>query len=67
MKNVKPISLALTMLICFATFAQEKTIRGIVSDENRLPLPGANITKLNSKKSAVTDFDGKYSIQAQIF
>jgi Ca-activated chloride channel family protein len=65
MKNVKPISLALTMLICFATFAQEKTIRGIVSDENRLPLPGANITKLNSKKSAVTDFDGKYSIQAQ--
>lgn len=65
MKNVKLISLALSMLICFVTFAQEKTITGIVSDENRLPLPGANITNTNSQKTAVTDFNGQYSIQAQ--
>jgi Ca-activated chloride channel family protein len=65
MKNVKLISLALTMLICFVTFAQEKTITGIVADESKFPIPGANITNANSKKSAVTDFYGKYSIQAQ--
>ncbi|MWB96428.1 DUF3520 domain-containing protein [Flavobacterium sp. GA093] len=65
MKNVKLISLALTMLICFVTMAQEKTITGIVSDETRMPIPGANITNQNTKKTAVTDFNGAYSIQAQ--
>ncbi|TPG42258.1 vWA domain-containing protein [Flavobacterium pectinovorum] len=65
MKNVKLISLALSMLICFVVSAQEKTITGIVSDENRLPIPGANITNKNTKKTTQTNFDGQYSIQAQ--
>lgn len=65
MKNVKLISLAFSMLICFAAFAQEKTITGIVSDENRQPLPGANVTNQNSKQTAQTNFDGQYTIQAQ--
>ncbi|WP_029272678.1 VWA domain-containing protein [Flavobacterium sp. KJJ] len=65
MKNVKLISLALSMLICFVVKAQEKTITGIVSDESQLPLPGVNVINMNTKKSAVTNFDGHYSIQAQ--
>ncbi|MEO7978160.1 von Willebrand factor type A domain-containing protein [Flavobacterium sp.] len=65
MKNVKLISLALSMLICFVTAAQEKTITGMVADENRQPLPGANVTNQNSKQTTQTNFDGKYSIQAQ--
>ncbi|MBF4508080.1 von Willebrand factor type A domain-containing protein [Flavobacterium sp. JLP] len=65
MKNVKLISLALSMLICFVVKAQEKTITGIVSDESQLPLPGVNVINMNTKKSAVTNFDGYYSIQAQ--
>ncbi|MGO4770062.1 von Willebrand factor type A domain-containing protein [Flavobacterium sp. W22_SRS_FK3] len=65
MKNVKLISLALSMLICFVTFAQEKTITGIVSDESKLPLPGVNITNQNTKKTAITNFNGAYTIQAQ--
>ena len=65
MKNVKLISLALSMLICFVTSAQEKTITGTVSDENRQPLPGASVTNQNSKKTAQTNYDGQYSIQAQ--
>ncbi len=65
MKNVKLISLALSMLICFVVKAQEKTISGIVSDENRQPLPGVNVINQNSKQAALTNFDGQYSIQAQ--
>ncbi|MDR7210753.1 von Willebrand factor type A domain-containing protein [Flavobacterium piscis] len=65
MKNVKLISLALSMLICFVTFAQEKTITGTVSDENRQPLPGANVTNQNSKQTAQTNYDGQYSILAK--
>ncbi|TDW48540.1 Ca-activated chloride channel family protein [Flavobacterium sp. 270] len=65
MKSLKLISSAITMLICFVTFAQERTITGIVSDDNRQPLPGAYIVNQNTKKSAQTNFDGQYSIQAQ--
>lgn len=64
MKNVKLISLGLAMLICFVTKAQEKTITGTVSDTSG-PLPGVTIVNKNSKANASTNFDGKYTIQAQ--
>ncbi len=64
MKNVKLISLGLAMLICFVTKAQEKTITGTVSDASA-PLPGVTIVNKNSKANASTNFDGKYTIQAQ--
>ncbi|MEL1254207.1 von Willebrand factor type A domain-containing protein [Flavobacterium sp. DGU38] len=65
MKSLKLISLAITMLICFVTMAQKRTITGIVSDENRQPIPGANIINQTSKAVAATNFNGEYSIQAQ--
>ncbi|TDO71566.1 TonB-dependent SusC/RagA subfamily outer membrane receptor [Flavobacterium chryseum] len=64
MKSLKLISLAITMLICFVTAAQEKTITGIISDETTLPIPGVTITNQNSKATAITNFSGEYSIQA---
>ena len=64
MKNVKLISLGLAMLICFVTKAQEKTITGTVSDASA-PLPGVTIVNKNSKANTSTNFDGKYTIQAQ--
>lgn len=64
MKNVKLISLGLAMLICFVTKAQEKRITGTVSDTSG-PLPGVTIVNKNSKANASTNFDGKYTIQAQ--
>lgn len=65
MKNVKLISLALSMLICFVVSAQEKTITGTISDKSGQSLPGVNVQIKKTKKSATTDFDGKYNIQAQ--
>ncbi|PIF31024.1 Ca-activated chloride channel family protein [Flavobacterium sp. 9] len=65
MKNVKLISLALSMLICFVVTAQEKTITGTISDKSGQALPGVNVQIQKTKKVATTDFDGKYSIQAQ--
>jgi len=46
------------------SFAQEKTVTGVVSDKSG-PLPGANVIVKGTKRSAQTDFDGKYSIQAK--
>ena len=65
MKNVKLISLALSMLICFVVSAQEKTITGNVTDEANQPLPGVSIVIQGSKNGTQTDWDGNYSIKAQ--
>lgn len=45
--------------------AQEKTITGVISDETKMPVPGANIINMRSKATAITNFEGQYSIQAQ--
>jgi Ca-activated chloride channel family protein len=66
MKNVKLISLALSMLICFVAAAQEKTITGTVTDDTNQPLPGASIVIKKTRITAQTNFDGNYSIQAKV-
>ncbi|RXM48969.1 VWA domain-containing protein [Flavobacterium sp. YO12] len=65
MKSLKLISSAIAMLICFVTIAQQRTITGTVTDVNSTPLPGANVFIKKSKTSAVTNFDGKYTIKAE--
>ncbi len=59
----------LTLLLAFVvqfTFAQEKTVSGTVSDNNGLPLPGATVVIKGTSTGASTDFDGKYSINANV-
>ncbi|HOZ74803.1 MAG TPA: SusC/RagA family TonB-linked outer membrane protein [Flavobacterium sp.] len=60
-KWIFALLLALTMQF---SFAQEKTVSGVVSDETG-PLPGANIVVKGTKKGVQTDVDGKYAIQAK--
>ena len=58
----------LTLLLAFVvqlTFAQEKTISGIVSDNSGLPIPGVNILVQGTTTGTQSDFDGKYSINAK--
>ncbi|PHS03770.1 MAG: hypothetical protein COA88_15040 [Kordia sp.] len=59
----------LTLLLAFVvqlTFAQEKTISGTVVDETNMPLPGATVVIKGTTTGAATDFDGKYSINANV-
>lgn len=65
MKNLKLISLAITMLCCFLSFSQEKKITGIVSDENEV-LPFVVVQIKGTKTVTHTDFDGKFSIKAKV-
>ena len=58
----------LTLLLAFVvqfTFAQEKTITGTVSDDSG-SLPGVSIIIKGTATGTETDFDGKYSIQANV-
>ncbi len=52
-------------LVIFYGYAQEITVNGVVKDKSGEPLPGAEILNLRNGKAAITDFDGKFSIQAE--
>ena len=56
----------LTLLVALSmqfSFAQEKTISGVVSDATG-PVPGVNINVKGTKTGVQTDFEGKYTIKA---
>ncbi|MBD0725442.1 SusC/RagA family TonB-linked outer membrane protein [Flavobacterium sp. L1I52] len=42
---------------------QQRTISGQVTDENGMPLPGASVFVKGEKNSAMTDFDGKFTLK----
>ncbi|HKK11694.1 MAG TPA: SusC/RagA family TonB-linked outer membrane protein [Flavobacteriaceae bacterium] len=59
----------LTLFLAFVvqiSFAQQKTISGTVSDQAGLPLPGVNIIVKGTTNGTQSDFDGNYSIKANV-
>jgi iron complex outermembrane receptor protein len=52
----------LTLLATLTTIAQE--VRGTVYDDQNVPLPGASVQVEGSQTGTITDFDGKYTIEA---
>ncbi len=60
-KWIFTLLLALSMQF---SFAQEKTVTGVVSDVTG-PLPSANVVVKGTTRSTQTDVDGKYSIKAK--
>ncbi|KUJ63672.1 SusC/RagA family TonB-linked outer membrane protein [Flavobacteriaceae bacterium CRH] len=54
----------LLVLVAQLTFAQERAVSGIVTDNAGMPLPGVSILVKGTKTGTQTDFDGKYSIKA---
>ncbi|MBP6425789.1 MAG: carboxypeptidase-like regulatory domain-containing protein, partial [Flavobacterium sp.] len=62
MKWICALVLALSMQF---SFAQEKTVSGVVSDASG-PIPGANVVVKGTKNGVQTDFDGKFAIKAKV-
>jgi TonB-dependent SusC/RagA subfamily outer membrane receptor len=54
----------LIVLMAQITFAQDRVVSGVVSDNAGLPLPGVSVLVKETKVGTQTDFDGKYSIKA---
>jgi len=57
-----------TLLVALSmqfSFAQEKTVTGVVSD-NSGPLPGANVVVKGTTKGTQTDVDGKFTIKSKV-
>jgi len=47
------------------SLAQVKSIKGVITDSDGMPLPGASVAVQGGQKGATTDFDGLYTIEAQ--
>jgi outer membrane receptor protein involved in Fe transport len=58
---MKTILKLFTMLFCVVSFAQT-TIKGKISDNTGLPLPGANVVIVGTTTGTVSDFDGNYTL-----
>ncbi|MHA7060147.1 TonB-dependent receptor [Aquimarina sp. M1] len=43
----------------------QQKVRGTVTDQNGMPLPGANVLVKNTANGVVTNFDGNYSIDVK--
>jgi len=54
----------LLVLVAQLTFAQERAVSGIVTDNAGMPLPGVSVLVKGTKSGTQTDFDGKFSIKA---
>ncbi|NJL12841.1 MAG: TonB-dependent receptor plug domain-containing protein [Microscillaceae bacterium] len=56
---------AFCMLMALGAFAQERVITGTVKDANGEGLPGASVYIKGTTRGTVTDFDGKFSLNAR--
>lgn len=62
----KGILMLLMTLVVQLTFAQEKIITGTVTDENGITIPGVNVIIKSSSVGTQTDFDGKFTLKANV-
>ena len=57
-------AMSFVVAVFWATTAMaDIVVKGVVADDSGLPIPGANVTELNSKSNGtITNVDGQYSI-----
>ncbi|WP_339338651.1 MULTISPECIES: carboxypeptidase-like regulatory domain-containing protein, partial [unclassified Croceitalea] len=60
------VLIPLFMLFAILSYGQQQTISGTVTDQNNLPLPGVSIVIVGTSNGTQTDFDGNYSITANV-
>jgi len=56
------VLLTIFFVLPFTILAQNKTVKGKVTDENNAPLVGVNIIEKSAKKGTQTDKDGNFSL-----
>ena len=70
MKNFIPKKMRLGAIFllfglgCFSLAQSQITVKGIVVDETKFPLPGVNITLKGAVKGTLSDLKGEFSIEA---
>ena len=65
MKYLNTILFTVALFYSLTTLSQQNIV-GTVSDEDGNPLPAVNVVIEGTTNGVSTDFDGQYSLQAQI-
>ncbi|MBI6116029.1 SusC/RagA family TonB-linked outer membrane protein [Salegentibacter maritimus] len=61
--KLKLFTICMVLLSGFG-FAQEgKTVSGVITDQNEIPLPGAEVKVIDKEIYDVTDFDGNFTLE----
>jgi TonB-linked SusC/RagA family outer membrane protein len=60
--NFKLLMLAFLICISFTSWAQTIQVSGVVLDELKVPLPGANVSIKGTTKGTTTDIEGNFTI-----
>ncbi|MEO7979171.1 TonB-dependent receptor plug domain-containing protein [Flavobacterium sp.] len=47
------------------SLAQVKSIKGVITDSDGMPLPGASVAVQGGQRATITDFDGVFTVEAQ--
>jgi iron complex outermembrane recepter protein len=63
---MKKIILFLFLVFSTVLTAQEIKVSGVVTDDQNVPLVGANVVSKTSKSSTTTDLDGKFSLNTAV-
>ncbi len=63
-KNQLMMFLLLFLTVGFTSFAQQRTIRGKVTDEQKEPLPGVAVMLKGTNKGTITDINGSFSLES---
>lgn len=63
--NPKKTLLFLLVLITQLGYSQLRVIKGTVTDQGGMPLPGVNLIVKETKKSSQTNINGEFSIEAE--
>lgn len=56
------VYLILCCLLPFGVWSQQNTIKGMITDQEGSPLPGASIVEQGTSNGVVSDFDGEFSL-----
>jgi len=59
------LSFILVAFLSTTIYAQEKLVKGKISDEKGFPIPGASLIIKGTTKGSTTDMDGNYTISAK--
>lgn len=59
----KTLALLGLLLCCTTAFAQNFSIKGVVTDKNGEPIVGATVLEQQTKNGVATDLDGRFSIR----
>lgn len=57
----------LALMLTISVYAQELTLKGVIVDETDTPLIGATIQAKGTSTGAITDFDGKFTLNSYQF